>query len=124
MNSSYSSNGVVMKRFRLWKRQYLHVVIYTSLFWIFVDVFFIMLFSDCTKQVIVPCESIDKHGPPMIEELGKSIENERLKHPKFQVHDNLGRNSTILNRKKFEKSKKKPGGFMEQWFGSNSGTEN
>lgn len=122
-----SSSDVLLKRFRLWKRQYLHVVIYTSLFWIFVDVFFIMLFSDCTKQVIVPCPSIDERGPPMIEELGESIKNDRLKHPKFHVHENFERNSTILNqrnlinRKKVEKSKKKAGGFIQQWFGSNSG---
>lgn len=55
--SPYHSNStdVLFKRFRLWKRQYLHVVIYTSLFWIFIDVFFIMIFSDCTKEIIVPC---------------------------------------------------------------------
>jgi len=52
-----TSTDVLLKRFRLWKRQYLHVVIYTSLFWIFVDVFFIMLFSDCTKEIIIPCSS-------------------------------------------------------------------
>ncbi|CAF1064245.1 unnamed protein product [Adineta steineri] len=45
---------VFLKRFRSWKRQYLHIIIYTSLFWIFVDVFFIMLFSDCTKEIILP----------------------------------------------------------------------
>ncbi|CAF1124286.1 unnamed protein product [Adineta steineri] len=48
---------VFLKRFRSWKRQYLHIIIYTSLFWIFVDVFFIMLFSDCTKEIILPCQS-------------------------------------------------------------------
>jgi hypothetical protein len=52
-----TSTEILLKRFRLWRRQYLHVVIYTSLFWIFVDVFFIMLFSDCTKEIIVPCRS-------------------------------------------------------------------
>ncbi|CAF3942879.1 unnamed protein product [Rotaria sp. Silwood2] len=52
-----TSSEVLLKRFRLWRRQYLHVVIYTSLFWIFVDVFFIMLFSDCTKEIIIPCSS-------------------------------------------------------------------
>lgn len=52
-----SSSEVMMRRLRLWRRQYLHVVIYTSLFWIVVDVFFIMLFSDCTKEIIVPCSS-------------------------------------------------------------------
>jgi hypothetical protein len=52
-----TSTEILLKRFRLWKRQYLHIVIYTSLFWIFVDVFFIMLFSDCTKEVIIPCPS-------------------------------------------------------------------
>ncbi|UJR16353.1 hypothetical protein I4U23_003257 [Adineta vaga] len=58
---------VFFKRFRLWKRQYLHVVIYTSLFWIFIDVFFIMLFSDCTKEIILPCSRtsalvVDSHS--------------------------------------------------------------
>jgi hypothetical protein len=52
-----TSTEILLKRFRLWKRQYLHIVIYTSLFWIFVDVFFIMLFSDCTKEIIIPCRS-------------------------------------------------------------------
>jgi len=52
-----TSTDIVFKRFRLWKRQYLHIVIYTSLFWIFVDVFFIMLFTDCTKEIIPPCSS-------------------------------------------------------------------
>jgi hypothetical protein len=52
-----TSTEILLKRFRLWRRQYLHVVIYTSLFWIFIDVFFIMLFSDCTKEIIVPCPS-------------------------------------------------------------------
>ncbi len=52
-----TSTEIFLKRFRLWRRQYLHVVIYTSLFWIFIDVFFIMLFSDCTKEIIVPCSS-------------------------------------------------------------------
>jgi hypothetical protein len=52
-----TSTAVLLKRFRLWKRQYLHVIIYTSLFWIFVDVFFIMLFSDCTKEIVIPCSS-------------------------------------------------------------------
>ena len=61
-----TSTEILLKRFRLWKRQYLHIVIYTSLFWIFVDVFFIMLFSDCTKEIIVPCRSsiasLSKHN--------------------------------------------------------------
>ena len=52
-----TSTEVLLKRFRLWRRQYLHVIIYTSLFWIFIDVFFIMLFSDCTKEVLVACPS-------------------------------------------------------------------
>ena len=67
--SPYQStpSDILFKRFRLWKRQYLHIVIYTSLFWIFIDVFFIMLFSDCTKEVITPCPrtsalSADNHS--------------------------------------------------------------
>ena len=55
-----TSTDVSLKRFRTWKRQYLHVVIYTSLFWIVVDVFLIMLFSDCTKELIVPCSSSER----------------------------------------------------------------
>lgn len=59
MHSPYhsSSTDILLKRFRTWKRQYLHIVIYTSLFWIFIDVFFIMIFSDCTKQIVLPCPS-------------------------------------------------------------------
>lgn len=53
-----SSTDIFFKRFRTWRRQYLHVVIYTSLFWIVVDVFLIMLFSDCTKELVVPCSSM------------------------------------------------------------------
>ena len=52
-----TSTDILLKRFRIWRRQHLHVVIYTSLFWIFVDVFFIMLFSDCTKEIVIPCAS-------------------------------------------------------------------
>ncbi len=55
--SHSTSTDILFKRFRLWNRQYLHIVIYTSLFWIFVDVFFIMLFTDWTKEIILPCSS-------------------------------------------------------------------
>ena len=73
-----TSTEVLLKRFRLWKRQYLHIVIYTSLFWIFVDVFFIMLFSDCTKEIIVPCPS-----SLTISNTTQIIEQKRRIHPKI-----------------------------------------
>jgi hypothetical protein len=73
-----SSSEMVLKRFRLWKRQYLHIVIYTSLFWIFVDVFFIMLFSDCTKEIIVPCPATLS-----INSTSKMIEQNLPRHPKM-----------------------------------------
>ncbi len=128
--SSYhasSSSDILLKRFRLWKRQYLHVVIYTSLFWIFIDVFFIMLFSDCTKQIIVPCSSSLLLKENELNNNLKSIENELSKHPKFNLNRINEKNQTILNpnniinRKKIDKSRKSAGGFIAKWFGSNSG---
>ena len=122
---SSSSSDLVFKRFRLWKRQYLHVVIYTSLFWIFIDVFFIMLFSDCTKQIIVPCPSSNAANGIELNDIVLS-ENDRLKHPKFN-HNRLGEKNhsmssrnNLLNRKK-SKQDQKPGGFIAKWFGSGSG---
>ena len=122
---SSSSSDLVFKRFRLWKRQYLHVVIYTSLFWIFIDVFFIMLFSDCTKQIVVPCPSSNAANGIEVNEILLS-ETDRLKHPKF-IHNRLGEKNqsissrnNLVNRKK-SKQEKKPGGFIAKWFGSGSG---
>jgi len=108
---SSSSSDILLKRFRLWKRQYLHVVIYTSLFWIFIDVFFIMLFSDCTKQIIIPCSSSLK-------------ENKLPQHPKFnlnRINQTILNSNNIVNRKKIDQSRKSAGGFIAKWFGSNSG---
>jgi hypothetical protein len=122
---SSSSSDILLKRFRLWKRQYLHVVIYTSLFWIFVDVFFIMLFSDCTKQVIIPC-SIKENEINN----NKLIDDEIPRHPKFNLNRIKEKNETILNRynvlnrKKIEQGKKSDGGFIAKWFGSDSGLKN
>ena len=118
-------SDIFLKRFRLWRRQYLHVVIYTSLFWIFIDVFFIMLFSDCTKQVIIPCSSAIK------ENLNIQLrENELRQHPKFNLNKITERNESLLyrnnllNKKKLEQAKKTAaggGGFIAKWFGSDSG---
>lgn len=122
--NSSSSSDVLLKRFRLWKRQYLHVVIYTSLFWIFVDVFFIMLFSDCTKEIIIPCSSSSSL---------LSKENDRNNHmqiideniprnPKFDLNRIKDTNRTnLLNRKRIFQTKKPPEGFIAKWFGSDSG---
>ncbi|CAF0916864.1 unnamed protein product [Rotaria sordida] len=127
---SSSSSDKLLKRFRLWKRQYLHVVIYTSLFWIFVDVFFIMLFSDCTKQVIIPCSSsssvIGKENN--MNNNIKSNEDDLIRHPKFNFDRNKEKNQTIfhrnniLNKKKLEQSKKTGSSFIAKWFGSDSGS--
>ncbi|CAF3727104.1 unnamed protein product [Rotaria sordida] len=127
---SSSSSDKLLKRFRLWKRQYLHVVIYTSLFWIFVDVFFIMLFSDCTKQIIIPCSSsssvIGKENN--MNNNIKSNEDDFIRHPKFNFDRNKEKNQTIfhrnniLNKKKLEESKKTGSSFIAKWFGSDSGS--
>ena len=131
--SSYhsSSSDILLKRFRLWKRQYLHVVIYTSLFWIFIDVFFIMLFSDCTKQVIIPCsssiETKERSTNDNNSNYIESIDDNLSRHPKFNF-DKIQANNrtklrrkTILNRKTIDQSKKINPGFMAKWFGSDSG---
>lgn len=132
--SSYqasSSSDILFKRVRLWRRQYMHVVIYTSLFWIFIDVFFIMLFSDCTKQVIVPCSSsLDIRDKDSLNDHQKShqgIGEELPRHPKFNVNRQYEKNLTVfdrknnlLNRRKNAKLTKPPG-FMEKWFGSGGG---
>ena len=80
---SYShsiSNETLLKRFRLWSRQYLHVVFCTSLLWIFIDVFLIMLFSDCTKEIIVPCSStLSNNNKPKINDRKYSF------HPKIII---------------------------------------
>lgn len=126
--SSYHSSpsDKLLKRFRLWKRQYLHVVIYTSLFWIFIDVFFIMLFSDCTKQIIVPCSSsIEKENNA--HNNIKSIDDDLIHNPKFNLHKFNENNQTKINKnsllykKKISESKKKEGGFIAKWFGSDGG---
>lgn len=72
-----SSTDLLLKRFRTWRRQYLHIVIYTSLFWIFVDVFFIMIFSDCTKQIVLPCPS----APEFIGTLNNQSRNDFSNRP-------------------------------------------
>ena len=125
-SSSTSSSDKLLKRFRLWKRQYLHVVIYTSLFWIFLDVFFIMLFSDCTKQVIIPC-SAQQDDRTNSENSRPVMEKDRSRHPKFGLNRMREENETmfnrnnIINRKKLEKSRTSARGFIAKWFGSDSG---
>ncbi|CAF4535561.1 unnamed protein product [Rotaria sp. Silwood1] len=127
-SSSSSSSDKLFKRFRLWKRQYLHVVIYTSLFWIFVDVFFIMLFSDCTKQVVIPCSSSSVGKESDINNNMNLIQDDFKRHPKFNFDKNKEKNQTIvhtnnlLNKKKLEESKKNSGSFIAKWFGSDSGS--
>jgi hypothetical protein len=92
-----TSTEVFFKRFRLWKRQYLHVVIYTSLFWIFVDVFFIMLFSDCTKEIIIPCSS-----SALTNNYSKVIKRSLpLRHPKI-ILDQIKTTKTSTVRKWWE----------------------
>jgi hypothetical protein len=95
-----TSTEIFVKRFRLWKRQYLHVVIYTSLFWIFVDVFFIMLFSDCTKEIIVPCSS------SLTNNYSKDI-NQNL--PKF--HPKI-----ILDKIKYQTTTTTKGSPVRKWW--------
>ena len=116
-----------LKRFRFWRRQYLHVVIYTSLFWIFIDVFFIMLFSDCTNVVVRPCStsnSLKEYEKKNID----SIDQDIFRHPKFRVNqENLKNDSSHLNQqstinKKKTLQTKKDVGFMARWFGSGSGS--
>lgn len=117
-SSSYGPSEKVLRRFRLWKRQYLHVVIYTSLFWIFVDVFVIMLFTDCTKEIIVPCSA------------SRDIVNQRplqpvAGQPRFPLDASREKNGSqrlnLLNKKKILQTKKSTG-FIAKWFGSGSGT--
>lgn len=114
----HSASESTMKRFRLWKRQYLHVVIYTSLFWIFIDVFFMMLFSDCTKQVVVPCASDirSKGYEPIVDQ--KPVNIDGSPNSKFN-RDNIKRKN-ILERKRLSQTKKNSG-FMAKIFGSNPG---
>jgi hypothetical protein len=86
-----------------------------------------MLFTDCTKQVIVPCSSSLK------ENLNIQLrENEFRQHPKFNLNKITERNESILhrnnllNKKKLEQTKKNTaggGGFIAKWFGSDSGLE-
>jgi hypothetical protein len=86
-----------------------------------------MLFSDCTKQIIVPCSSSLLLKENELNNNLKSIENELSKHPKFNLNRINEKNQTILNpnniinRKKIDKSRKSAGGFIAKWFGSNSG---
>lgn len=125
-SSSSSSSEVLFKRFRLWKRQYLHVVIYTSLFWIFLDVFFIMLFSDCTKEILIPCSS--PSPAELVNHPVKHIGEDGIQHPKFVGVQASQRNQTIpermnvINRKKAKQSKNS-GGFIQKWFGAGSGSQ-
>ena len=81
-----------------------------------------MLFSDCTKEVIIPCSSLT-----MNENQAKLIDDRVARHPKFNVHQMNEKNLTlvdrknIITRKKNEKNKKESEGFIAKWFGSDSG---
>jgi len=97
-----TSTEVFLKRFRLWKRQYLHVVIYTSLFWIFVDVFFIMLFSDCTKEIILPCSSSSSLTNNYSKEINQNL-------PKF--HPKI-----ILDKIKYQTTTTTKGSPVRKWW--------
>ncbi|CAF0923218.1 unnamed protein product [Rotaria sordida] len=112
-----TSREVLLKRFRLWKRQYLHVVIYTSLFWIFVDVFFIMLFSDCTKEVIIPCSSslsTDKYS---------TINDRNFQlHPKIIIDKINERNKIIFDNKTMIETTKKS--VVPKWQNIEPGATN
>jgi hypothetical protein len=94
-----TSTEVLFKRFRLWKRQYLHIVIYTSLFWIFVDVFFIMLFSDCTKEIIAPCPSsiasLSKNNSTKIIERNLPIKHPKIVLDKIKTQIKTTKESTV-----------------------------
>ncbi|CAF3234239.1 unnamed protein product [Rotaria socialis] len=111
------SSEILLKRFRLWKRQYLHIVIYTSLFWIFIDVFFIMLFSDCTKEIIVPCPSsvsTDKYSTI-------SERNVQL-HPKIIIDKISYRKKMLLNNQNITETAKKS--IAPKWWEGDSGATN
>lgn len=114
-----------LKRFRLWRRSYIHVVIYTSLFWIFVDVFFIMIFSDCTREKVVPCTSHISHEIVDRKPSESGINNGNI-NPKFR---NMSLENSKLEIEKEKDSKKrkyrKPqskSGIIASIFGSNSGS--
>ena len=89
-----TSTDIFLKRFRLWKRQYLHVIIYTSLFWIFIDVFFIMLFSDCTKEILVPCPS-PKTNYTIQTESDRPIRNPKIILDRFKKQPETTKQSNV-----------------------------
>jgi hypothetical protein len=87
-----------------------------------------MLFSDCTKEVIIPCSSSSllPIKDNQINNDRKSIDDDLIRHPKFNVNKFKIANQTIsdrniINKKKIEQSKKTAGSFISKWFGSNSG---
>jgi len=87
-----------------------------------------MLFSDCTKEVIIPCSSSSLLAIKDYQIINdrKSIDDDLIPHPKFNVNKFKIANQTIsdrniINKKKIEQSKKTAGSFISKWFGSNSG---
>ena len=119
-SSPHAPSERFLRRFRLWKRQYLHVVIYTSLFWIFIDVFVIMFLSDCTKQVIVPCPDdrlLNSRPVGLLKGVG-----EQPKLPFAEKEGTASHRQNLLNKKKVLQARKNTG-FIAKWFGSGSGRE-
>jgi hypothetical protein len=92
-----TSTDMFLKRVRTWKRQYLHVVIYTSLFWICVDVFFIMLFTDCTREVVLPCpSSASSSSMKLLDKQVKFVDQTRRPHPRMLLDKFQHRNESIV----------------------------
>lgn len=104
-----TSRDVLLKRFRIWRRQHLHVVIYTSLFWIFIDVFFIMLFSDCTKEIILPCSS-SVHT----EKTTRSLDPNFLLNPKIIINKINKRHVPIVEQSTVKETTKKS--LARKWW--------
>ncbi|CAF1312864.1 unnamed protein product, partial [Didymodactylos carnosus] len=106
-----------MKKIRVWKRQYLHIVIFVSLFWICIDVFIIMLFTDCAKTIELPC------SPMKIDE-GEVIKDPTYqRHPRF-IHPSNNKNESqktqglYFGQKQYNQTKaKKDLGFFAKLFG-------
>ncbi|CAF4311465.1 unnamed protein product [Rotaria sp. Silwood2] len=87
-----------------------------------------MLFSDCTKQVVIPCSSSSIGKENDINNNIKLNKDDFKRHPKFNFDNIKEKNQTIfhknnlLNKKKLEQSKKSGGNFIAKWFGSDSGS--
>ncbi|CAF0762122.1 unnamed protein product [Didymodactylos carnosus] len=101
-----------MKKIRMWKRQYLHVIIFVSLFWICIDVFILMLFTDCAKTIVVPCSSIKPvKGDPTYEKHSKLIQTSNNKEQSHKIAD-----INIIQKQHNQTEIKKELGFFEKLF--------